>query len=86
MRFIAAVILLFSLSLKAQICKNWGEPFEIDQLDHTIINEASGIIKSQYKDRLYHVNDSGDGPYFYQTDLNGKSTQKIKVMDLTLSM
>jgi len=51
----------------------------VGQLDHSIINEASGLAVSSFEDRLYHINDSGDGPYFYQTDLTGKNTKKIEI-------
>jgi hypothetical protein len=53
---------------------------QIGSLDSKLIDEASGIaVSKQFKDRLYHVNDSGDGAYFYVTDLQGNYTQKVKI-------
>lgn len=73
-------LLFVSFSLQAKLCSKWQEAqkqgiFEVDQ-----INESSGIEISQIvDDRLYHINDSGDGPYFYLTNLKGESQQKIAV-------
>ena len=53
---------------------------QVGTLDHTIIPEASGLaVSRQFADRLYHVNDSGDGPFFYLTDLQGRHTQKVRI-------
>lgn len=52
----------------------------VGALDHTMLPEASGLAASrQYPDRLYHVNDSGDGPFFYLTDLRGKHTRRVRI-------
>ncbi len=65
---------------QAELCQNWGQAKRIGALDHNLIDEASGIEASQmFPGRLYHINDSGGGQYFYITDLNGKNTQKIKI-------
>jgi hypothetical protein len=69
---------VFSLNCWSTLCEN---PV-IEQagvLDTSIINEASGLAVSRFADRLYHINDSGDGPFFYQTDLKGGNTKKISV-------
>lgn len=50
-------------------------------LNHNLINEASGIAASKrFPDRLYHINDSGGGPYFYITGIDGNNAQKIKIV------
>ena len=49
-------------------------------LDHKLIDEASGIeVSSKFPNRLYHINDSGGGQFFYISDLKGNSTQKIAI-------
>lgn len=75
-------ILLCSISfqLSAQVCLNWSPEKKLGVLDHSIIDEASGLVVSRkFPNRLYHINDSGDGPFFYQTNINGEKTKKIKI-------
>ncbi len=61
-------------------CDTWSEPQQLGMLDHQIIPEASGIAVSRaFEDRLYHNNDSGDGPYFYVTNWAGAATQTVTV-------
>ena len=63
-----------------QLCKNWGQPKTLGALDHKIIAEASGIAVSKLsKNRLYHVNDSGNGSYFYSTYMDGSNTKSISI-------
>jgi len=61
------------------LCKEWAPARPAGVLDHKLIEEASGLAVSSDYDRLYHINDSGDGPFFYQTDLSGRGTQRIEV-------
>ena len=62
-----------------QLCKNWGQPKTLGTLDHKIIAEASGIAVSQLSNnRLYHVNDSGNGSYFYSTYMDGSNDSKTR--------
>lgn len=63
-----------------ELCPKWDEGKNTGQLDGSIIKEASGIaVSSKYPGRLYHVNDSGGGPYFYTTDMSGKNIKKVKI-------
>jgi hypothetical protein len=49
-------------------------------MDQAMVDEASGLeVSSVVRNRLFHINDSGGGPYFYTTDLKGGKTKKIKV-------
>lgn len=49
-------------------------------VDHLQINEASGVAASgKYPDRLYHVNDSGGGSYFYISNMKGKGAKAVKI-------
>lgn len=60
-------------------CKKWNPAVELGQMPSDVLNEDSGLVSSrQYKDRLYHINDSGDGPYFYVTDLQGHLIKKVE--------
>lgn len=63
-------------------CHLWSPslPPSVGVLDHTHLPEASGLVVSQlHSDRLYHINDSGEGPVFYQTRRDGSETKKVKV-------
>lgn len=63
-----------------ELCRKWDSGENTGQLDSSIINEASGIaVSAKFPGRLYHVNDSGGGPYFYTTDISGKQTKKVKI-------
>lgn len=49
-------------------------------LDQRIIAEASGLaISRRFSDRVYHINDSGSGPYVYITDLAGQLQQRVEI-------
>jgi len=77
---IAAVSLLFANTVLAGLCRNWSQGTVIGTLDHTIIPEASGMAASRkFPNRLYHINDSGGGPFFYITDLRGNHTQSVRI-------
>jgi len=61
-------------------CQQWGPGTPIGRLDTSKISEASGLSASQrFPNRLYHVNDSGGGAYFYLTDLYGNNTQSVRI-------
>jgi hypothetical protein len=62
------------------LCPKWDGGKKTGQLDHSFINEASGIaVSSKYPGRIYHVNDSGGGPYFYTTEMSGSKIKKVKI-------
>jgi len=64
----------------AAVCSKWSEGKKSAVLDHTLINEASGIEASnEFPGRLYHINDSGGGQFFYITDPSGTKTQRIRI-------
>jgi len=61
-------------------CLQWGKVEQIGTLDPAFLKEASGIAASrQFPGRLYHNNDSGDGPYIYLTDEHGGGTRRIAI-------
>lgn len=67
---------LFSYSAESYSCRL----SKIGELDKNIINESSGLaVSNNYPNRLYHVNDSGGGSFFYTTDLQGGNTKKFKI-------
>jgi hypothetical protein len=80
---IIGLMTCFWSSARAGICSKWSSK-EIGVLDHTLINEASGLaISKQYPDRLYHINDSGDGPHLYISDINGDNARKVVIENFT---
>ncbi len=77
---IAAGSLLFASTALADLCRNWSQGTVTGTLDHTIIREASGLAASRkFPNRLYHINDSGGGPFFYITDIHGNHTQSVRI-------
>lgn len=78
--FMSAMILISAPVGRAALCKRWSEGEKAGALDHLQIDEASGIaVSSRFPGRLYHVNDSGGGPYFYVSDLNGGKTRAVRI-------
>ena len=68
--------------VQTSFCTDWRDVKEVGAIDPEFVNESSGLVASrQFKDRLYHINDSGDGPYLYVTDAAGTLIQKVQFMD-----
>lgn len=83
-RFLLLIIALLSSLSFAQLCSQWAEPVTIGQLDTEMLPEASGLALSRsFEDRLYHINDSGHGPYVYITDRAGRNTQQVRIRGLS---
>lgn len=73
-----AATIVLAAPLAAQPCAQWGQPATVGHLERRWLPEASGVAVSRdYPDRLYHHNDSGDGPYFYVTRRDGSKTQRV---------
>jgi len=65
-------------------CQKWGLPRIVGYLDASKIPEASGIAASKkFKNRLYHINDSGNEFAFFITDLTGANTQTVGIHSST---
>ena len=79
--FLALCVFLFLPGFaNSELCEKWGRAQKSGVLDHELIDEASGIeVSSKFPTRLYHINDSGGGQYFYISNLNGDNTQKIAI-------
>lgn len=68
-----------SMAQSSNFCGKWNKVQEVGQMPPEEISESSGLVSSrQFNDRLYHINDSGDGPYFYVTDLAGNLIKKVE--------
>ncbi len=75
------IVILLALSFQSfAVCEKWSGPEVIGSLDSKLINESSGIaISKKFQNRMYHINDSGSGAFFYITDLHGSQTKKISI-------
>lgn len=84
-RFLVLGLALLTVGVgTAQLCQRWGEPETAGVLDTALLPEASGIALSRvFAERLYHINDSGYGPYFYITDRQGQNTRQVRVEGLS---
>lgn len=66
------------------LCQRWSGPETVGAIDTAFLPEASGLAVSRaFPGRLYHHNDSGDGPFFYVTDMAGAGTQKVSIKGFT---
>lgn len=64
------------------LCEKWSPARLIGVLNSRLIPEASGLaISRQLPHTLYHVNDSGDGPFVYVTDYFGDYTRTLRIPD-----
>lgn len=61
------------------LCGAWLPATEEGKLDASFIDESSGLVVSRRFDKIYHINDSGDGPFFYVTDRKGAGTRKVSI-------
>jgi len=78
-------VLFVSLSW-GQPCERWTEGVPIGQLDVAILPEASGVAAShRFSNRLYHINDSGNGSFFFITDLQGTRLQSVRIESSSFS-
>lgn len=59
------------------VCSVWNQPQVMGHLDHTEIDEASGLVVLE--DHLYHINDSGKTAKLFKTDLQGRLKSKIDI-------
>lgn len=72
--------LFFAGNSSAELCSRWSEGEKVGVLNHNLINEASGVEASKkFHGRLYHINDSGGGHFFYISDIKGDQTIKITI-------
>jgi len=75
-----AVVTVNSISPGPSVGQRWSSPRQIGTLDASLVDESSGMAVSRaFPDRLYQINDSGDGGYFYVSDLQGQNTRRIRV-------
>lgn len=62
---------------EATPCVKWNKVAKAGELPGEEINESSGMVASTVRDNLlYHINDSGDGPFVYVTNTLGEFVQK----------
>lgn len=74
-------VLLNSGNARADACRRWAQAVVAGTLD-AALPEASGLAASRrFPGRLYHVNDSGNGPFFHVSDLSGASFRSVRVGD-----
>lgn len=73
-------ILFFAPTVAANICLNWSPAEKVSDISPEVINESSGLaVSSLDAQTLYHVNDSGDGPFLYKTNLKKPGLSKISI-------
>lgn len=82
-------LIAFALSARGysnELCTHWQTSEQLGELDRNFLSEASGIAVSQISpNRLFHVNDSGDGPYIYISTKSGSQLQRIRIAGFSLA-
>ena len=79
LKIIALAVAALPAGALAGPCLQWQQAERIGSLDPAFLREASGTAASRaHPGRLYHHNNSGDGPYFYITDATGDQTRRVK--------
>lgn len=64
-----------------ELCPSWATPAKQGETDSKIVDESSGLVISRRYDSLYHMNDSGTGPEFHISKLDGSSLTGVQVED-----
>ncbi len=78
---IITIISLWTIAVThAELCMRWNESQEVGLLDKNILKEASGIEVSSSNKTLYHINDSGNGIYFYTSNLHGSDIKPVSIL------
>ncbi len=79
----ALTLSLLEASSLAGSCKAWSESKKVGTLEPSMINESSGLQTSRLVEgRIYHINDSGDGPNVYYSGIDGSSTKSFSIDDM----
>jgi hypothetical protein len=77
---IAVFVLVTTSTGRAALCKRWAGSEKAGDLDYLHLDEASGIaVSRKFPGRLYHINDSGGGPYFYVSESDGGKTKAVRI-------
>ncbi|MCB1019930.1 MAG: hypothetical protein H6509_05510 [Bryobacterales bacterium] len=82
MRLFRAAFLLyfgFTSASAAELCPQWSQGATLGVLDERLVPEASGLAVSSDGTRLYHVNDSGGGPFLYTSALDGSDLRRLRL-------
>src|SRR5689334_11625551 len=71
---------LAALFVASALCQTYLPAEEVGALETDLVNEASGIaVSTAFADRLYHINDSGDGPFVFVSRRDGSGTTKFAI-------
>lgn len=74
---LSLMISITSFASSPSICVKWNDVKTVGELPGEEINESSGMVASSIReDLLFHINDSGDGPFVYMTNTKGEFIQK----------
>lgn len=67
---------LLCLSLSAGAQSFTPAPTKVGELPLKLVPESSGMAYEAQSERLFHINDSGDGAFVYTTNLKGTDAKK----------
>lgn len=79
MKFLLLLVLI-AVPATAQTSRQYGPPTTVTTIKSTSINESSGLVAARTTPGAYWThNDSGDGPFIYAFDSQGKSFGVFRV-------
>ncbi|MFN8510198.1 MAG: hypothetical protein U0Z75_06510 [Deinococcaceae bacterium] len=64
---------------QAQPCDTWGIPKPFGVLEAALPEQSGMAFSSIFPERIYHINDSGRGNFFYVTDDHGARTVQVGI-------
>lgn len=82
--WVCVALLVAGPAAGGDLCPGWTDGRAVGVLDERLIPEASGLAVSRDGSRLYHVNDSGGGPFVYASDLDGGRVRRIQLQGANL--
>lgn len=65
------------------LCPKWLPVDKVGEIDSKIVDESSGLARSKKYERLYHINDSSQGPEFYYSNVDGSKLTRVQVSNFT---
>src|SRR5690349_19478126 len=74
------ISLLLAKTSLASLCQSYAEPMVLGELKANGLDEASGIVFSQYYEkRAYHLNDSGFEKILYVSHWDGSNAKRLEI-------
>jgi len=78
----AGAVFFCAVAAGGGLCRAWSEGEVVGALDNAQLPEASGLAASRRSEILYHINDSGGGPFLYTSRPDGGGLRRLRLRGL----